>query len=58
MPLPPGLVVKNGTNRLSGFGIPGPSSRTRNRRLGPAAFASSPTGIGAEDGRIYLVTGG
>ena len=27
MPLPPGLVVKNGTNRLSAFAMPGPVSR-------------------------------
>ena len=34
MPEPPGLVVKNGTNRFAVFDSPGPSSRDPDFQLG------------------------
>ena len=44
MPLPPGLVVKNGTNRLSGFATPGPLSSISNTTLSLPRSARSSTG--------------
>ena len=37
MPDPPGLVVKNGTNKFVGFMIPGPSSCTNTSTHSPAS---------------------
>ena len=44
MPLPPGFVVKNGTNRLSGFATPGPLSSISNTTLSLPRSARSSTG--------------
>ncbi len=38
IPEPPGLVVKNGTNKFVGFMIPSPSSRTKISTHSPASF--------------------
>ena len=43
MPLPPGLVVKKGTNRLSGFATPGPWSFTSKTTLSSLRMARSST---------------
>ena len=44
IPLPPGLVVKKGTNRLSGFATPGPLSFTSKTTLSLPRMARSSTG--------------
>ena len=43
MPEPPGLVVKNGTNRFDAFGSPGPSSSTQSSKLRPSRFQPTVT---------------
>ena len=42
MPEPPGLVVKNGTNRFSVLARPGPSSSTQTSTT-PSSATPSPT---------------
>ena len=57
MPEPPGLVVKNGTNRLPVFDSPGPSSSTHSSIAAATARQPLPADADAAAGLAHRVDG-